>query len=65
MRLCDPIIYLFFTTGQFSKDSLELLDRSGVLSFDGLQIGQFLADHGIGITNGSFDPAPFNTWLFA
>jgi len=65
VRLCDPIIYLFFTTGQFSKDSLELLDRSGVLSFDGLQIGQFLADHGIGIANGSFYAAVFDTWMLA
>jgi hypothetical protein len=65
VRLCDPIIYLFFTTGQFSKDSIELLDRSGVLSFDGLQIGQFLADHGIGIVQGSFDSAAFDRWLAA
>lgn len=63
VRLCDPIIYLFFTTGQFSKDSIELLDRSGVLSFDGLQIGQFLADHGIGIVEGKFEPAAFEKWL--
>jgi hypothetical protein len=65
VRVCDPIIYLFFTTGQFSRDSVALLNRSGVLSFDGLQIGQFLADHGIGIANGIFDSVAFDTWLFA
>jgi hypothetical protein len=65
VRLCDPIIYLFFTTGQFSKDSIELLDRSGVLSFDGLQISQFLADNGIGIAQGNFDAAAFDRWLGA
>lgn len=62
-RLCDPVIYLFITTGRFSRDSLELLARSGVLAFDGLQIGQFLADHGIGISGRSFESGAFHEWL--
>jgi len=64
-RLCDPIIYLFFTTGRFSRDSVELLSRSGVLAFDGLQIGQFLADHGIGLAADLFDQVLFDRWLAA
>ncbi len=63
VRLCDPVIYLFVTTGRFSRDSLHLLSRSGVLAFDGLQIGQFLADHGVGIVGDAFDPVAFDNWL--
>lgn len=62
-RLCDPIIYLFFTSGKFTRDSKSLLDASGVLSFNGLQLGQFLADHGIGIDEDVFVAARFNRWL--
>lgn len=63
VRLCDPIIYMFFTTGSFTRDSKELLSRSGVLSFEGMQISQFLADHGVGIVGGVFDHAAFVLWL--
>lgn len=62
-RLCDPIIYIFFTSGRYSRDSIDLISKSGVLSFDGLQIGQFLADHGIGLVDGAFDSASFEKWL--
>lgn len=63
VRLCDPIIYLFFTTGRFSRDSVNLLERSGVLAFDGQQLGQLLADSGVGLSSGAFDAAEFQTWL--
>lgn len=63
LRPCDPIIFMFFTSGKFTRDSNDLLRRSGVLSFDGLQISQFLADHGVGISAGLFDDASFELWL--
>lgn len=63
VRLCDPIVYLMFTTGNFTADSKALLERSGVLAFDGLQISQLLADRAIGIVNGNFDAVEFKSWL--
>lgn len=62
-RLCDPVIYLFFTTGRFTRDSKDILTRSGVLSFNGLQIAQFLADRGVGFSSFGFDPVTFDAWL--
>ncbi len=65
MRLCDPIIYVFFTSGSFTRDSKQLMARSGVLAFEGLQIAQFIADHGVAIVDGVFDEAAFSKWLEA
>ncbi|GEO43027.1 hypothetical protein SAE02_71750 [Skermanella aerolata] len=63
MRVCDPIIYLIFTTGKLTSDSQELLSRSGVLSFDGMQIAQFLADHGVALQDKKFDEQLFVNWV--
>jgi hypothetical protein len=63
MRVCDPVIYLIFTTGKLTYDSKELLSRSRVLSFDGMQIAQFLADHGIAIENNKFNEDLFAKWI--
>lgn len=62
-RFCDPVIYLFFTTGRFTRDSKELMARAGIISFTGLQIAQFLADRGVGLTGGLFDSVSFNRWV--
>jgi hypothetical protein len=62
-KVCDPVFYLFFTSGRFTRDSKDILSRSGVLSFNGLQIAQFLADHGVGLSGGAFDPRAFDAWL--
>jgi hypothetical protein len=64
-KLCDPIIYLFFTTGRFTRDSKELMSKAGVVSFTGLQIAQFLADRSIGLVVDNFDVGSFNAWLDA
>lgn len=44
MRLCDPVFYLFFTTGSISRDGWTLIDRSGVIGMDGESLAAFLAD---------------------
>lgn len=63
MRICDPTFYMFFTSGTFTRDSKQLMTRAGVLAFEGLQLAQFLADHGIGIENGSFEEHVFLQWV--
>lgn len=63
VRLCDPIVYMFFTSGTFTRDSKALLTRSGVLAFEGLQISQFIADHGVGTKDGEFNRDVFYQWL--
>ena len=65
MRTCDPVFFLFFTTGNISRDALDLLRRSGVVAMNGDQLAMFLADHGVGLTAGSFDAGAFRTWLEA
>ena len=45
LRVCDPVVFFFITTGRFTRDSRELLKRSGVVAMDGLQLSVFLADN--------------------
>lgn len=62
MRTCDPVFFLFFTTGKLSKDAWSLLSKSGVVAMDGAQLAVFLADHGVGVVNGRFDEVEFRNW---
>lgn len=48
VRLCDPIFYMLVTSGDFTSGSRQLIERSGIIAMDGLQLCQFLADHGMG-----------------
>lgn len=63
MRVCDPVFYLFFTTGRISSDSWQLLDNSGVIGMDGGMVAAFLADHGIGVELEEFNDNLFLTWI--
>jgi hypothetical protein len=63
VRVCDPVFYLFFTTGRLTSNSWILLDRSGVIGMDGQMLSAFLADHAIGMVGGSFDERLFRAWL--
>lgn len=63
MRTCDPVFFLFFTTGNISKDAWSLLSKSGVVAMDGAQLAVFLADHGVGVVNGCFDHVEFLSWV--
>lgn len=62
-RVCDPVFYLFFTTGTISSDGRILLKESGVVSMDGSQIAVFLSDNGIGLVDGAFDRATALAWV--
>ncbi len=63
IRVCDPVFYLFFTTGGISSDGWRLLENSGVIGIDGQMVATFLADHGVGQVNDSFDTAEFEAWI--
>jgi len=66
MRRCDPVFYLFFTTGEISKDGWLLLKRSGVIAMDGETLATFLADSGVGVDHvGLLDAGRFEEWLNA
>ncbi|WP_083825571.1 restriction endonuclease [Citromicrobium sp. JLT1363] len=62
-RLCEPVFSMFITTGRFSRDSKDLMKKSGIIPMDGPQLGQFLADNGIGLTDDLFDQNEFDDWI--
>lgn len=64
IRRCDPVFYLFLTTGTISSDGWTLLHRSGVLAMDGETLASFMADSGIAVDeNGALDVSKFAQWL--
>ncbi|MFZ1974831.1 MAG: restriction endonuclease [Candidatus Acidiferrales bacterium] len=65
IRVCDPVFYLFFTTSSLSSDAWTLLERSGVVGMDGHMLSAYLAEQGIGLTQGAFDKAALISWLEA
>ena len=63
MRICDPVVYLFFSTGTITRDARDLLTKAGVVAMDGLQLAMFLADHGVGLESDEFSKDVFRDWL--
>ena len=63
LRICDPVYYLFFTTGLISANGWRLIDRSGIIGMDGEMIAAFLADNDIGIMDDEFQPERFLAWI--
>jgi hypothetical protein len=63
IRVCDPVFYLFFTTGSISSDGWRLLEQSGVVGMDGQMVAAFLADHGIGRVANDLNAAEFERWI--
>ena len=62
-RLCEPVFSMFVTTGRFSRDSKDLMKKSGIIPMDGPQLGQFLADNGIGLNEDVFEQEAFDSWI--
>jgi len=60
---CDPVFYLFFTTGSISRDGWELLRRSGMVGLDGEMVAAYLADNNVGVVDGNASEPAFNTWI--
>ncbi|MGB7208061.1 MAG: hypothetical protein WBD27_05315 [Pyrinomonadaceae bacterium] len=63
IKACDPIFYLFFTTGRITANSWRLMDRSGVVGMDGEMIAALLADNNIGVVAEVFNPELFVKWI--
>jgi hypothetical protein len=63
LRVCDPVFFMFATSGKMSGDSWELLKQSGVIGFDGVMIAALLADHDVARVAGAFDAPTFAAWL--
>jgi hypothetical protein len=63
IRACDPVFYLFFTTGSISANGWRLLESSGVIAMDGEMVSAFLADHGVGWSQDAFDEDAFTAWV--
>lgn len=64
IRACDPVIMLFFTTGQISSDGWSLCRRAGIAAMDGEMLAAFLADKQVGIERQG-EPQKFNADAFA
>jgi len=68
IRVCDPVIMLFFSTGEISADGWELCRRAGVVAMDGEMLANFLADKSIAIVEKDgakeFESRLFEEWLF-
>jgi hypothetical protein len=65
LRVADPVFMIFVTTGSISINGWRLLERSGVIGFDGEMIAAFLADRGAGMNENEFDANKFKAWLLS
>ena len=63
IRNCDPVFYLFFTTGNISRDARDLLKKAGVVAMDGMQLAVFLADNDVATVDAQFDQSAFESWM--
>jgi len=61
LKVADPVFYLFFTTGELSRDAWNLIDKTGIVAMDGRMLSAFLADRGQAAT--IVDPIRFQQWL--
>ncbi len=63
IKLCDPVFFLFFTTGTISRPGWRLLDSSGAIGMDGEMLAAFLAENEIGVVEGAFDAPTLQSWV--
>ncbi|WP_120078125.1 restriction endonuclease [Aurantiacibacter odishensis] len=55
LRLCDPVFSIIVCSGRFTKGSETLLGKAGIIGLDGIQLCQFLSDHGVGNGDDGFE----------
>jgi len=63
IRVCDPVFFLFFTTGRISSKGWKLLTASGAIGMDGAMVAALLAESGIGCVNDDFEERLFKVWV--
>jgi len=67
IRSCDPVVMMFFTTGEISADGWSLCRKAGIAAMDGEMLATFLADKEVGLTKGEneprFDQIAFAEWV--
>jgi len=67
IKLCDPIISIFLTTGLFSPQAKQLAETTGVVIKDGEQLSTYLAIHRIGFEKRDniliFTPERLRSWI--
>lgn len=63
IRTCDPVYFLFITSGFMSGDVWQLLQKSGVIGMDGEMVASFLAERGIGVDSDAFCQDEFSSWI--
>ena len=63
IRVCDPVFYLFFSTGHITAPTWKLVTKSGVIAMDAHMLAWFLAGHEIGYRHGQLDKDEFRSWV--
>jgi hypothetical protein len=63
VRVCDPVFFLFFTTGRISSQGWKLLLNSGVVGMDGGMVAALLAESGVGVASDKFDDTLLKNWV--
>lgn len=63
LKACDPIFYLFFTTGRITVNTWRLLERSGVAGMDGEMVAALSAEQSIGVEKGAFSETALYDWI--
>lgn len=65
-RACDPVFFLFVTTGSLSSSSWRLIKASGVVGMDGSMVADFLASRDVAqAANGSTSLAALRAWALS
>jgi len=61
--ICDPVIYLMATTGSMTSGCYNVLEKSGIIGLDGIQLSTILADNDVALLNGKADWNEFYKWM--
>jgi hypothetical protein len=63
LRSCDPVFLLLVTTGRFSREVWDEIDRSGAIGIDGEMLASFFASRAVGCHDDVFNAAAFSEWI--